>query len=132
MVVGQFVGIPAESDAQGDPAAGQVIECGDRFRQGDGVVFDGQRDRGGQPDPGGHRGGGAEGDPGVQGAHVAVVGQRFVAGGGVRGGALDRDVGVFGHVERGEPVVVGQLGRRGRGDPTITGEQHEAKIHASN
>ena len=75
VVVGQFVGVPAEPDAQGDPAGGEVVEGGDGFGQGDRVVFDGQGHRGGQSDPGGDGGGAAEGDPGVQGAHVAVVGQ---------------------------------------------------------
>ena len=132
MVVGEFVGVPAESDAEGDAAAGEVVEGGDGLRQGDGVVFDGQRDRGGQPDPGGDGGGAAEGDPGVQGAHVAVVGQGFVAGGGVGGLAFDRDVGVFGDVEGGEAVLVGQLGGRRRSDPAIRGEQHQPKVHTEN
>ncbi len=78
------------------------------------------------------RGGAAEADPGVQGAHVAVVGQGVVAGGGVGGLAFDRDVGVFGDVERGEAVLVGQLGRRRRSDTTIRGEQHKSKVHTEN
>ena len=75
---------------------------------------------------------GAEADPRVQGAHVAVVGQRLVAGGGVRGLALDRDVGVLGHVERGKAVVVGELGRCRRGDAAVAGEKYEPVVHAKN
>ena len=62
----------------------------------------------------GDRGGGGQRDPRVEGARVAVVGQRLVAGAGVRGGPLDRDVGVLGHVERVEAPLLGRLGERRR------------------
>jgi hypothetical protein len=58
---------------------------------------------------GGDRGGGAQRHPGVQGAQVAVVGLTLIPGGGVGGVAFDRDVGVLGHIERGEPVVLGHV-----------------------
>ena len=97
------------------------------------VVFDRQRHRGGQPDPRVVTAAAVpRRDPGVQGAHVAVVGQGLVAGGGVRGVALDRDVGVLGHVERGKAVLVGELGGRRRGDAAITGEKHKPVVHAQN
>ena len=71
-------------------------------------------------------------NPRIQGAHVAVVGQRLVAGGGVGGLPLDRDVGVFGHVERGKAVVIGELGCRRRGDAAVAGEKYEPVVHAKN
>jgi len=43
---------------------------------------------------------------------------------------LDRDVGVFRHVERVEAIVVGKLGGRRGGNATIAGEKHEPVIHA--
>ena len=70
--------------------------------------------------------------PRVERAHVAVVGQRLVSGGRVRGLALDRDMGVLGHVERLEAVVVGELGRRRGRDPTVAGEQYEPVVHTQN
>ena len=132
VVVGEFVCVPTESDAEADPATGQVVEGGDRLGQRDRVVLDGQCDRRRQPHPRGHRARGAQRHPRVEGAHVAVVGQRLVAGGRVGGLPLDRDMGVFGHVERREPVVVGQFGGRRRIDPTIAGEQNEPIVHTQN
>ena len=46
---------------------------------------------------------------------VAVVGQGLVAGAGVRGGPLDRDVGVLGDVERVEAPLLGRPWRAPRG-----------------
>ena len=46
--------------------------------------------------------------------------------------AFDRDVGVFGHVERGETVLVGQLGRRRRSDATIKVNNTKSKVHTEN
>ena len=131
-VVGQFVGVPAEPDAQADPSARQMVQGGDAFRQRDWVVLDRQRDRGGQSHPRRHRACGAQADPGVQRAHIAVVGQRFVTRGGVGRLALDRNVGVFWNVERLKAVVVGKLGGCRRGDATIAGEKHKAVIHGQN
>jgi hypothetical protein len=46
--------------------------------------------------------------------------------------ALDRDVGVFGHVERGKAVLVGEHGRSRRGDAAVAGEKYEPVVHAKN
>lgn len=54
------------------------------------------------------------------------------AGGRVGSLALDRDMGVLGHVERRETVVVGQLGRGRRRDPAIVGEQNKPVVHIQN
>jgi len=132
VVVGELVGVPAESDAEADPATGQVIERGDRLGQRDAVVLDGQGDRGGQSYARGHSCGATQTDPWVQRAHVAVVGQGLVAGGRVRGLPLDRDVGVFGHVEGVKPMIVGQFrGRCGR-DTAVAGEKYEPVVHTQN
>ena len=88
-----------------------------------------QRDRGRQPDPRGDRGGGRERDPRVERAQVAVVGQRLVAGARVGGVALDRDVGVLGHVERVEATLLGGVGGVGRRDAAVGGEQDDAVAH---
>ncbi len=70
--------------------------------------------------------------PRIEGAHVAIVGQRLVTGGGVRGLPLDRDVRVFGHVEGGKAMVVGEFGRGRRGDAPVAGEKYEPVVHAKN
>ena len=74
-VIGQFVGIPAEPDAQADPAAGQVVESRDAFRQCDRVVLDGQCNRSGQPNPRRDRARRAQAHPWVQRAHISIVRQ---------------------------------------------------------
>jgi hypothetical protein len=109
-----------------------MVEGGDTFRQRDRVVFDGQRDRGGQPHPRRHGARRAQAHPGIQRAHIAIVGQRRVTRGRVGRLALDRDVGVFWHVERLKAVVVGKLGCCRRGDATVAGEKHKPVIHAQN
>ncbi|SHT48529.1 Uncharacterised protein [Mycobacteroides abscessus subsp. abscessus] len=106
-----------------------MVKGGNRFGQGDGVVLDGDGDRGGEANLRGDRAGGAQGHPGIQGAHIAVVGQLGSAGAGVGGLALDRDVGVLGNVEGAEPAVLGGLGGDGRRDAAVTGEQNEAVVH---
>ncbi|MDT5280109.1 MAG: hypothetical protein QOJ20_1304, partial [Mycobacterium sp.] len=53
-------------------------------------------------------------------------------GGGVGGLALDRDVGVFGHVERGKAVVIGEFGRCRRGNAAVAGKKYEPILHAKN
>ena len=68
-----------------------------------------------EPDPRGDLGGRRQRDPRVEGPHVAVVGQRLVAGAGVGGVAAYRDVGVLGHVERVEPPLLGRDGHGGGG-----------------
>ncbi len=47
----------------------------------------------------------------------------------MRGLTLDRNVGVFGYVERLESVVIGKSGGRRRGDSAIAGEQHKPVVH---
>ena len=69
---------------------------------------------------------------GIQRAHIAVVRQRLVTRGRMGRLALDRDVGVFGYVERLKAVVVGESGGCRRGDSTIAGEQHKPVVHALN
>ena len=66
---------------------------------------------------------------GIEGAQIAVVGQRRVAGARVGGLPLDRDVGVLGHVERVESAFLGRLGRLRGGDAAIGGEQDDAVAH---
>jgi len=44
-VVGELVGVPPEADAEADPAARQVVQGRNAFRQRDRVMLDGQRDR---------------------------------------------------------------------------------------
>jgi hypothetical protein len=128
-VVGEFIGVPAEPNAQADSSTGEMIERRDGFRQSDRIVFDRQRHRGGQPHPRGDRAGRPQAYPRIQRAHVAVVRQRFVAGGRMGRFALDRDMGVLGHVERLKPVVIGESGSRRRGDSAIAGEQHKPEVH---
>ena len=55
-MVGELVGVPAEPRAERYPAAGEVVEAGDRLRQRDRVVLDRQRDGGCQFDAGRDRG----------------------------------------------------------------------------
>ena len=43
--------------------------------------------------------------------------------------ALDRNMGVLGHIKRGEAMIIGEFGGRRRGDSTVTGEQHKPVIH---
>ncbi len=85
-MVGELVGVPAEAGADRRPGRRRGGRGWRSLGQGDRVGLDRQRDRGGQPDPRGDRGGGRQRDPRVEGAQVPVVGQRLVAGAGVRGG----------------------------------------------
>ena len=39
-MIAELVGVPAETHAKGHPAAGQMIQCGNGFRQRDRVVLD--------------------------------------------------------------------------------------------
>ena len=129
-MIGQLVGVPAEAGADRHPAAGQVVQRGDRLGQRYRVGFGGQRHRGAEPDPRRHRGRGGQRHPRVEGAQVPVVGQRRTAGARVRGGPPDRDVRVLRHVERVEAAILGRLGGLGGRDPAIAGEQDDAVPHA--
>ena len=77
---------------------------------------------------GDRRAGGQRG-PRVEGAQVAVVGQRLVAGARVGRGPLDRDVRVLGHVDRVEAAVLGRLGEGGGRDAAVGGEEDDAVAH---
>ena len=113
-----------------DPTAGEVVEGGDLLGQGDRVGLDRQRHRGREPDPAGHRRRGGQRDPRVEGAGVAVVGQRLVTGARVRRVAAYGDVGVLGHVEGVEATLLRRARQGGRGDPAVGGEQDETVAHA--
>ena len=130
-VIGHLVDVPAEPDAERHPPAGEVVEAGDRLGERDRVALHRQRDRGGEPDPAGHRGGGGEGDPRIERPQVSVVGQGPVAGLWMRRLPFHRDVGVLGHVERIEPGGLGDARRLRRGDTPVTGEQHDGMLHAA-
>jgi len=62
---------------------------------------------------------------------VTVVREGGVAGSGMGGIAADRNVGVLGHVERVEPVLLRGLSRPGRADAAVTGEQHHPEPHTA-
>ena len=114
------------------PAAGEVVQGGDLLGQGDRVGLHRQRDRGRQPDAGRDRRGGGQRDPRVEGAGVAVVGQRLVAGARVGRLPLDRDVGVLGHVERVEAPLLRGRAEGGGADAAVGGEEDESVAHAPN
>ncbi len=129
-MVCKFFCIPAEPGSEDDAATGDMIERGDGLRERDRVVFEGECYRGSQSDGGGDGGGEAERDPGVEGAHVPVVGEGLVAGSGVGGFAPDRDVCVFGHVEAVEAgVFCGFRGGVGSDSP-IAREQGDSVAHS--
>ena len=60
-VVGHFVDVPAESGAEHEPAAGQLIERGERLRRDDRLALRGERDAGAEAQPGGDGRCGAQG-----------------------------------------------------------------------
>lgn len=94
--------VPAEAQAEREPAAGEMVEGGDLLRQVDRVVLGDQRDAGAEREVFRDRGGLAEGDERVEGA--AVLGRKFAAR-RVRGVPGHRDVGVFGQIEPGESAL---------------------------
>ncbi len=131
-MIDELVGVPAEPDPDADPAVRQMIQRRNAFRQRDRIMLDRQRHRGGKPDPRRHRRCCSQAHPRVQRAHIAVVRQRSVTRRRMGRLALDRDVGVFGHVKRAKPVAFSKSGGRGRGDAAVAGEQHKSVVHAPN
>ncbi|BDH58462.1 hypothetical protein MTP03_34010 [Tsukamurella sp. PLM1] len=125
-VIGEFVQVPAESGAQGDAAAGQVVDGGDRLGQGYRVRLHRQRDRGGQFDPLRHRGRGGQGGPRIQGAQVPLVGQLGGARTGMRGIAPGGDVAVLGDEVGRESRVLDERREPVRRHPAIRGELDDA------
>ena len=93
----------------GHPAAGEVVEGGDRLGERDRVGLDRQRDRGREPDPSWSPRRRSRARP--TGRGCACSGRRAASRRRcrVRGVAPDRDVGVLGHVERVEPALLGRL-----------------------
>lgn len=91
-VVGELLEIPAGSDAEEHPIAGEMGEAGNCFRKRDRMVLGGQADAGAQVQCAGGCGGRGQRDEGVEGTAVhprqlATLGRRTDSGG--------RDVSVF-------------------------------------
>ena len=131
VVVCHLVEVPAVAHPEHGAAVREVVHRGDGLGEGDRVALDRDRDGGAEADCRRHRGGGREGDPRVQGAAVPLIGQLRTPGARVCGLATHRDVGVLGHVERGEARLLGGHGGGGRPDPTVAGEQGESEFHVS-
>ena len=126
-MIAQFIEVPAESDARGDPAAGDMVQR----RKGLARVMVGlywQR-RGGQPDPSGYRCRGGQVRPRIQGAHVPVVGsdESPVCGGRRRGGV---GMCTCSGVVEAKPRLPRSVAP-GRFEPAVTGELYDAELHQS-
>ena len=93
--------VPADADAEAQPAAGQEIDVGRLPGHERGLALRQDQDPGGEPDP--------LGDAGQMGEHHERVVERVVLG--VRAGQRRRPIGVHGteHVVVGEEVVEAEV-----------------------
>lgn len=125
-VVGGFLDVPAVADPEGEAAAGEVVQGGDPLREVDRVVLGDQGDAGAEGDALGHGGGLGQGDEGVEGAPVHLGELAAHGRGGV---AADRDVGVLGEVEPGEPALLEGAGEADGGDGVVGQEDGRGDPH---
>ena len=111
--------VPAEADAEHEPAAREVVERGDRLGGHDRVALRDEADAGAEQDALGHRGRGRERDERVERALVLLGAARRRRWAAACAGA--GDVGVLGHVERVEAAGLGLAGERrpGRIDRSV-------------
>ncbi len=125
-MVGGLLPVPAEADAEGEAAAGEVVEGGDPLGERDRVVLGDQGDAGAEPEAFGDGGGLPEGDEGVQGPAV-LPGQ--LAARRVGRGPFDGDVGVLGQVEPGEAALLQFARQPHRGDGLVGQEDRGRDPH---
>ena len=112
-------------DAEHHPAAAQVVERGHLLGQHDRVVLGDQHHPGAEGDPLGGRGRGGQGHERVEAA--AVVVELDALDQSRRRVVADRQVGVLGQVERGEPPLLGRPGQGGRGHGPVGEEGGDAR-----
>ncbi|MGX1270620.1 hypothetical protein RKD18_003814 [Streptomyces phaeoluteigriseus] len=127
-MVGGLLLVPAEAEAEGEAAAGEVVNGRDPLGEVDRIVLGDEGDAGAEAEVLRHGRRLSEGDEGVEGTAV-LAGQ--VAARGIRGGALDGDVRVFGEVEPGEAALLQLAGEAGRGDRLVGEEDGDGDAHGA-
>ncbi len=120
--VGQLLGVPPDPYTQDHPPFGKSVECGDGLGQIQHLVFERQRDPGGQLDRG--RGLGRHGQRHEWIHHVPVAARQLVAA-RIVGLKIHRYVAVFGHPERIEAPIFELFGH---GAGAATAQVIEAEV----
>jgi hypothetical protein len=130
-VVLHLVDVPAEPDAEGGAATGEVVEGGDGLGGHDRVALGDEEDAGAEAE-GGRRGRGrGEGDEGIEGAAV-LVGQVVVGRRRPRRAATRRDVGVLREPQRVEAALLERPGELDQGHRKVGREGRHAVADGHN